>query len=229
MAAGSEVVLFNGDGAEYVARLESVAKTRVEASVIACREANREPWRKVTVACPLPRGDRAQFLIEKLTELGVARYVPLQTSRSVVHPGEGKTEKLRRYVIEASKQCGRNVLMQIEATTDWETLVNRTDLPAERWIAHPGGDALLPASQSSSCIVGLGPEGGWTRMEVELASRHGWRAGSLGKSILRIETAALAAAVLACMDRTAELERFEAQDTRDSLPHGKHLREDQKR
>ena len=65
------------------------------------------------MAAPLPKGDRAQFLIEKLTELGVAAFTPLQTARSVVHPRETKLDKLQRYVIEASKQCGRNMLMGV--------------------------------------------------------------------------------------------------------------------
>src|SRR4029079_268014 len=118
--SGAEVLLFNGDGAEYAARVDGVGKSRVELSVYERCDVAREARRGVTLACPLPKGDRAQFLIEKLTELGVMRYIPLRTQRSVVHAGEGKTDKLRRYVIEASKQCGRNVLMQIEPTVLWK-------------------------------------------------------------------------------------------------------------
>ena len=73
---------------------------------------------RLEVAAPLPKGDRAQFLVEKLTELGVTSFVPLKTARSVVEPREAKREKLQRYVIEASKQCGRNVLMRIEPPSE---------------------------------------------------------------------------------------------------------------
>ena len=78
-----------------------------------------EPMAAGEVAAPLPKADRADFLIEKLTELGVTRFVPLRTERSVVHPKATKLDRLERAVIEASKQCGRNVLMQIGPLTDW--------------------------------------------------------------------------------------------------------------
>lgn len=193
--AGDEVVLFNGDGAEYVGRLETVGKGRVEVNVLERRPADREAGRQMTIACPLPKGDRGQFLIEKLAELGVARYVPLRTRRSVVHAGEGKADKLRRYVIEASKQCGRNVLMQLDATTSWADLAQRPDLPPARWLAHPTGEATAAlATSDGTCLVAIGPEGGWTDDEVSLGVHHEWRVVSLGKSILRVETAAVAAA-----------------------------------
>src|ERR1700686_2802766 len=80
---------------------------------------------KLEVAAPLPKGDRAQFLIEKLTELGVTSFVPLQTKRSVIDPRESRIEKLQRSVIEASKQCRRNVLLRIESPVSWEHYVDR--------------------------------------------------------------------------------------------------------
>src|SRR5262249_5101448 len=97
---GSQVILFNGDGHEYSARLVDVARRRVELDVLECTSPDRELHLTLEVAAPLPRGDRGQFLLEKLTELGVTTFVPLTCQHSVVHPGEGKVEKLRRYVIE---------------------------------------------------------------------------------------------------------------------------------
>src|SRR5262245_8562482 len=106
---GDAVTLFNGDGLEYPARVTQVGKKQVSVEVLAVESPQRELGFPLVVAAPLPKGDRAQFLIEKLTELGVTNFVPLSTARSVVHPRETKIEKLERYVIEASKQCGRNV------------------------------------------------------------------------------------------------------------------------
>jgi 16S rRNA (uracil1498-N3)-methyltransferase len=195
LKAGDEIVLFNGDGGEYPARLELVKKTHLEVEILDERAISREALREITVACPLPKGDRATFLIEKLTELGVAHYVPLRTARSVVHPGEGKIEKLQRQVIEASKQCGRNVLMSIEPMMEWDEVVTQS-FAGVRWIADATGAPATVVAQQP-ILIALGPEGGWTPEELTQARLHHWQVVSLGKSILRIETAAIAAATLA--------------------------------
>src|ERR1051326_2707185 len=97
---GDEVCLFNGDGKEYPARIVHAARREIALEIIGIHEPQRELPFVLEVASPLPKGDRGQFLIEKLTELGVTTYVPLRCRRSVVHPGEGKRDKLARYVIE---------------------------------------------------------------------------------------------------------------------------------
>src|SRR5262249_11564549 len=141
-------------------------------------------------------GDRAQFLLEKLTELGVTAFIPLRTRRSVVHPGEARLDRLRRHVIEASKQCGRNVLMRVGPPADWETYCVRGDLPAVRVLAHPGeAGAPWPAGQPAALAVG--PEGGFTEEEVGHARAAGWRVVGLGPRTLRVETAALVLAARA--------------------------------
>ena len=101
-------------------------------------------------------------------------------------------------VIEASKQCGRNILMQIHPVTDWPTYCLREDLPAVRLLAHPGGARRAAAELGGVDVcVAVGPEGGFSDSEVELARRAGWRIVSLGPRILRVETAALFLACLA--------------------------------
>lgn len=197
LKAGAEITLFNGDGNEYPARLDKVNKSHIEASVLGVQATSRERLRQVTIACPLPKGDRAMFLIEKLTELGVTRYIPLRTQRSVVHPGEGKIDKLHRQVIEANKQCGRNVLMDIEPMQDWPSLVADATLPAHRYLADASGnEPLTPVGDTQKVFIALGAEGGWAVDELNLARTHGWQLVTLGPAILRIETAAIAAAVL---------------------------------
>src|SRR5205807_5163206 len=98
-------------------------------TVFAAVAADREPPFPLVVASALPKGDRGDFLIEKLTELGVTRFVPLVTARSVVVPKESTREKLERAVIEASKQCGRNRLMAVDPPQKWDGFLSRTDLP----------------------------------------------------------------------------------------------------
>jgi 16S rRNA (uracil1498-N3)-methyltransferase len=193
---GDTVYLFNGDGRQYAALVRGVSRQGVELEIVAAESRARELDYRLEVAAPLPKGDRAQFLVEKLTELGATSFTPLRTQRSVVHPRESRRDKLQRYVIEASKQCGRNVLLQVEPLTDWQTYCKRNDLPLIRILAHLGEAAEgWPAARDTA--VAVGPEGGFTEEELSFARGLGWRAVSLGARILRVETAALVLATLA--------------------------------
>ena len=185
--AGDRVTLFNGDGHDYPAEVVGVGKKTVALVVSAGMPADRERRPELWVASAVPKGDRADFLIEKLTELGVARFVPLVTARSIVVP-KG-VEKFERTVIEASKQCGRNVLMRIDPPQSWAAFVGRGDLPADRVLLHTAdAEPLTPAVGPR--VVAVGPEGGFTPEEVAAV---GWRRASLGPRVLRMETAAIAA------------------------------------
>jgi 16S rRNA (uracil1498-N3)-methyltransferase len=186
--AGDRVYLFNGDGRQYHATVAEAGKRGVRLDIDAVEAPSRELGIRLEVAAPLPKGDRGQFLIEKLTELGVTDFVPLRTERSVVHPKD--TEKLRRYVIEASKQSGRNVLMRVAPVTEWQAYASRGDQPGVRLLAHPGGEAIA-GSERTDVTCAVGPEGGFTEEEVALAQGLGWRIVSLGPRTLRVETAAL--------------------------------------
>jgi 16S rRNA (uracil1498-N3)-methyltransferase len=138
-------------------------------------------------------------MIEKLTELGVTRYIPLLTERSVVDPREGKLERLKQTVIEAGKQCGRSSLMEIGPVTPWASFLDSEIRRGSLWIAHPYGSTAGAASipdNPQPHIIAVGPEGGLTDSELQSAADAGAKLISLGHRILRIETAALAAATL---------------------------------
>ena len=207
LRAGDQVTLFNGDGHEYPARLLHVARRQVDLEITDRLSPRRELAFPVELAAPLPRGDRGQFLIEKLTELGVTTFVPLTCQHSVIHPGEGKLDKLRRHVIEASKQCGRNVLMAIKERMEWPAYCVTAAQPGDVSIlAHPakrdsdaGQESMgkrANIARGSGCRLAVGPEGGFTEEEVSLARGAGWQTVDLGPRILRIETAAMVLAAL---------------------------------
>ncbi len=196
---GDSVVLFNGRGEEYPGRISQVGKKSVLVEVLGVDRPQREVGFRLEVAAPLPRGDRADFLIEKLTEVGVTAFTPLQTARSVVHPRETKLERLQRHVIESSKQCQRNVLMRIGELTPWAEFCRLPGLPGRRLLAHPGGQELsqaLPVEGSRDVALAVGPEGGFTDEEVQQGQEIGWRLLSLGPRILRVETAAIVLAAV---------------------------------
>ena len=189
---GDHVTLFDGSGAEFTAEVTALGKHSVELAIHERREIARELPFELTLAVALPKGDRQKWLVEKATELGVTRIVPLITERGVAQPVESALERLRRTVIEASKQCGRNRLMEIAtplAATDY-FLAESTSVV--RVIADPQG-VVLPeaASNAVNCIAAIGPEGGFTPQELNAAASHDWTAVSLGPRILRVETAAV--------------------------------------
>lgn len=230
-AVGDEVILFDGSGVEFLARVASLGKSAVELEIIERRAIDRELPVRLTLAVALPKADRQKWLVEKATELGVSQLVPLITERGVAQPVDSALVRLRRSVIEASKQCGRNRLMEIgepaaagaffaatvqspkskiqsqpsEASgqgSDEATLVPCTlsPVPSIRLLADPSGDRLSATRWTAGDILAaVGPEGGFTPQELAAATEHGWQPVSLGRSILRVETAAVALAAWAAL------------------------------
>jgi 16S rRNA (uracil1498-N3)-methyltransferase len=200
LRAGDALCLFNGNGHQYPARVIETTKKTVLLEILSVETPLRELVFHLEIAAPVPKGDRAQFLVEKLTELGVTSFIPLLCARSVVQPGEGKIDKLQRYVVEASKQCGRNALMCVGDPVDWATY-NKPGEPAElRLIAHPmtaGSQGKCPIPAHSKIRCAIGPEGGFSDGEIIQASAAGWHMVDLGPRILRIETAAVVMAIKA--------------------------------
>lgn len=193
---GDMVVGFDGKGTEYQIELTSVGKKKVIGVVRSQAEVSREASRQLTLAVALPKGDRQRWLVEKCVELGVARLVPLLTKRGVAQPVEKAIDRLRRAVVEASKQCERNHLMMVDQGQSLEEVL--ASRPAASFLLHPSGEAIhheaiVPASDVLAII---GPEGGFTDEEVAEAAEHGCQVVSLGPRILRVETAALAMATL---------------------------------
>lgn len=189
---GDRVTLFTGDGFEYPADVMEIGKKRVLLHVVSIEQPLRELASPLHVACAMPKGDRGDFLIEKLTELGVTEITPLMTERAVVKIDQDKTEKLRRAVIEASKQCGRNVFMRVNPPArwlDWCVLQS-----GQRYLAHPMEGAGKLAGDVEGVTVAIGPEGGFSQNEVETAIKAGWMPVALGPRIFRVETAAMAVA-----------------------------------
>jgi 16S rRNA (uracil1498-N3)-methyltransferase len=197
---GTEVVLFDGSGAEFPAQVTRIERGRVELAVLGRREVDRELPVEVTLAVALPKGDRQRWLVEKAVELGVRRLVPLVTDRSVARPTTKAIARLRRTVIEASKQCGRNRLMDIAESEAWADFAPAPD-HATCLLARPAEDAQRKREQEASpfadlsadkaLVFAVGPEGGFTREEIELALTAPWQAVDLGPRILRVETAAI--------------------------------------
>jgi 16S rRNA (uracil1498-N3)-methyltransferase len=200
--AGQQATLFDGSGAEFLARVESLGRSEVQLSVVERIERDRESPLELTLAVALPKGDRQRWLVEKAVELGVSRLVPLETTRGVAQPIDKALARLRRTVIEASKQCGRNRLLEVAASQPFAAYCQSDCQPDSlRVLAHPAGETTLhevlrDRPEIRSLAAAIGPEGGWTDEESGLAHAHGWHSVRLGPRILRVETAALAIAAV---------------------------------
>jgi 16S rRNA (uracil1498-N3)-methyltransferase len=197
---GDTLTLFDGSGAEFAARVEHLRRAEVELSIVSRSEVNRELRVSIALGVAMPKGDRGRWLVEKATELGATRLVPLVAEHSNDRASPAALEKLRRAVIEASKQCGRNRLMEITVPQSLDTWLAADTEHAMRLIAHPSGsncrdvldENMSPQAEPRSVALAIGPEGGFTAAEIKLAETHGWHVVGLGPRILRIETAALA-------------------------------------
>jgi 16S rRNA (uracil1498-N3)-methyltransferase len=197
---GERIGLFNGRGDEALAELNRHGKRSAELRILDAWTTPAEAD-ELILATALPKGDRARWLVEKATELGATRIIPLRTARSVVEPGEGKLDKLQQAAIAACKQCGRSRLPLLDPlTTLNEALRDFSAAPPIRvlCLADPHVEQSLSQLFESfsdgprTTIALVGPEGGFTTEEHSAAITAGAIAVRLGTHILRIETAALA-------------------------------------
>jgi 16S rRNA (uracil1498-N3)-methyltransferase len=198
LGPGDVVEVFDGQGFAVRARIAVVSANGVELEPLGAPLPDRAPFCRLTLATAVPKGERFDWLIEKATELGVGRLVPIVTERSVVEPREAKLGRLKRVIVEASKQCGRNRLMELDPPVRWAEWAP-TAAAGLRLLAHPEG---IPAARwprpapSDEVTLAIGPEGGFSEGEVESGRATGWQVVGLGPTVLRIETAALAGAAI---------------------------------
>lgn len=195
-ASGTQVVLFDGSGAEFPAVVQQVDRNTVVLQTLSRRAIRRELPLEITLGVALPKGERQKWLVEKAVELGVTTMAPLRTQRAVAQPVAQALVRLRRIVIEASKQCGRNRLMRIDEPQDWTTFVENSAAEKCRLLAQPQGfhkgpHLPIPDELPRRVLLAVGPEGGFVGQEVAQAVLVGWHTVDLGPRILRIETAAL--------------------------------------
>jgi len=208
--SGDELILFNGDGREFNGAIETVRGSRVSASVGESRPVDRESPLAITLVQCVPRGDRMDFIVQKATELGVARIVPVLSQRSVVRldkaQAESKAVHWRAVAVSACEQCGRNRLPTIEAAQPLLNYLGESSPGAgPRLVLEP---ETAPRAQAAAGYLGrageiaildaeiaIGPEGGFASDELEAFRIAGFSQIGLGPRILRAETAAIAAVV----------------------------------
>lgn len=183
--------LFNGKGIVAIAELIGEGK----ANVLEVHEIPKSEF-SLIIAAAVPKGDRADWMLQKLTELGVSTIIPLKTERSVVLPREAKQERWQRILIEACKQSKQAWIPALRPlSTIEDALKEQANL---KILLEQSGKPILQVLQEKpkTVLALIGPEGGFTDDEKAKLQKAGCIPASLGKNILRIETAAIAIACI---------------------------------
>lgn len=200
LRAANDLVLFDGNGDEYPARISHISRQGVTVSVGRRLERDVESPLEIHLAQGISRGDRMDFVVQKATELGAHRITPVITGFSVVRLDAEKAAKRAlhwtKIARSACEQCGRNVVPSIDppqALPEW--LHSAKARESTRLVLHPAADKALASMDDPGERIALliGPEGGLSDAEYEQAREAGFVACSLGPRILRTETAAVAA------------------------------------
>lgn len=204
MSTGDEIIVFDGSGWDYLARLESVNPKECIASVISKEKSVSEPDVKVSVFQGIPKSGKMETIIQKVVELGAYEVIPVEMERCVVRlDKKGRIEKTKRWnkvSLEAAKQCGRSVIPKVLEPVDFKEALKMTKnldltiMPYEV-LGHEGKRGLkelLKTFQNETIGVIIGPEGGFSGSEAMMAEENGILQVGLGKRILRTETVASA-------------------------------------
>jgi 16S rRNA (uracil1498-N3)-methyltransferase len=202
LRVGDELTLFDGGGGEYGGSIDTLRKDSVLVRVLEHRAVERESPLQLMLAQGISRGERMDWVVQKGTELGVSRIVPLFTERSVVHLDAGQARKKvqhwRSIAIAACEQSGRNRVPEIAAPVKLHEFLQGGGLTGTGMLLSPR--ATLRMADTSVAQAGvtvlIGPEGGLTDIEQEAATNTGFMPVLLGPRVLRTETAAVAALTL---------------------------------
>ena len=196
---GHPLILFNGDGHEYDASLAALAKRSVTAAVTAIRSVDREAPLPLTLAQGIARGEKMDWILQKATELGVARIVPIITERTEVKLDEERAERRLAHwtsvVAGACEQSGRTRLPALEPPQRLDRWLGALGEAGLRLALLPDGEIhlrQLPQMENGATLV-VGPEGGLSDNDVALLAQTGFGGLRLGPRILRTETAGIAA------------------------------------
>ena len=208
LAAGDAVTLFDGSGSYYETLITGVSPGRVETKIIAIKPymaMEGETLHALHLAVGLLKGKKMDLVIQKATELGVTSVRPFRSQFcAAADPSPNRFERWQRIAQESCKQCNRPIPPKLHGASSLEELLaaaaeERNGLQLIFWEEEgqiPLQQALAAVPAAGSAIVLVGPEGGFSRAEVTLAAEVGFQPVTLGRRILRAETAALAAVAI---------------------------------
>ena len=195
---GEALTLFDGRGGEFGARITGFTKNSVKVDVKEHRDVECESALDLTLAQGISRGERMDWVMQKATELGVTRIIPVVTERTMVkldeRQAERKLEHWRGIVVSACEQCGRNRVPEVTLPVSFYDAITKIDRSVTRVLLSPEGTIRARDLQQPTHVAMLiGPEGGLSEKEQDAALSIGFQPLRMGPRILRTETAAIAA------------------------------------
>ena len=202
---GDDILLFDGAGRRWRGMAETVSPDGVDVSEL-CILPDAEELSDIWLIVAMVKGERWDWILEKSTELGVGRILPVYTEHTVVKPAPtrlaSRMERWRKRILAAAKQCERGrlpLLLEPEPVAAMLASLPSLCPEEERWVfaARQGEERPAPQGNSQRILLAIGPEGGWSPKELEAFARQGFSFATLGSRILRSDTAALAALVWA--------------------------------
>jgi len=201
MNPGEKIILCNGAETDYGATIEATnpKKPQVTCKIESCAHSTTEPAAKVTLYQGLPKADKLELIIQKCVELGVHQITPVATSRSIVRiKGDKKTARYQRIAESAAGQSMRGIIPQINEAIPFDEALKRLDTSDHLTLVAYEAEQTCTLKQALSqnqgnCNINIwiGPEGGFTNDEISALTSQGAMAVTLGKRILRTETAAI--------------------------------------
>lgn len=209
LRAGNQVYLFNNQDTEYLAKITELNKKTASLLIESEQRCKRESTLQTTLGIGISRGQHMDYAIQKAVELGVNVIAPLMTEFSNVKISENRLDnKLQHWqqiIIHATEQCGRTQLAELLNPQDIKTFIesNQNGL---KLIFHPEADVTIKDIHKNEKGINLllGPEGGFSDVEIEFATKHNYQLISLGPRVLRAETAVVAA-LTACQTTWGDL------------------------
>lgn len=198
--AGDKIILLCGDGFDYTCDIIQTTKKTAAVHIISKQENMHKCKSKLTVICGLIKGEGNDCQAVKCSELGVYEFVPFVSGNCVIDKSSGKAERLKRIAAESSKQCKRAVPMAVTDTLDFTEVLNYIKDFDIKIIAYENENknslknALQKFGKADKIALIIGSEGGFTEKEIDLAKSYGCVSVTLGKTILKADTAAIAAA-----------------------------------
>lgn len=203
MRPGEPFVVLDNRGGDFLCELVEIDDLKARAKILEQRKNTAEPEIFITLYQSLPKKmDLFEWILQKGTEMGVSRFVPMITERTE-RASPSKRERLEKILREAAEQCERGMIPELEGVCKFHEVLAKSD-GKQKILLHGRGDyPLLPKIITKQTPVDMliGPEGGFTEKEINDAEKNGFTIGSLGKRVLRTETAGIVAAAVILYNR----------------------------
>jgi 16S rRNA (uracil1498-N3)-methyltransferase len=199
MRVGDMLMINDSNGSDFGCKIEEITRDTITLSVCYKQASNSEPTCSVTIYQGNPKGSKLEDIIQKCVELGAVKIVPVLTKRCVSRPDDKsakkKTERYNKIALEAAQQSGRGIIPEVCSLVSLKEALENDESQTKIVFYEGGGEPLrsLVGENAQSVSIYIGPEGGFEKDEVDFLVSNGAKAATLGKRILRTQTAPVAA------------------------------------